>query len=108
MQIYAALAKTSHFGENLPRRMAAICNLTIQKLYQKGISILENYPVEGCGLPVARHRDETAPTTSGLNPNLSPFIFSSLFFYLFLFCLLLFLLFKVRYFHLVLFGDFAC
>jgi hypothetical protein len=47
------------------RQMATLCNLTLQKLEQNGVSVLGNCPVEGCGLPVARHRDETAPTTSG-------------------------------------------
>ena len=43
-----------------------LCNLTIQKLEANGVSVLGRCPVDGCGLPVARHRDETAPDTGEL------------------------------------------
>jgi hypothetical protein len=36
-----------------------LCNLTIQKLEAIGVNVLGICPVEGCGLPVAFHRDAT-------------------------------------------------
>ena len=43
----------------------SLCNFTIQKLESKGYDGVSegktHCPVEGCGLPVARHRDESAP-----------------------------------------------
>jgi hypothetical protein len=40
----------------------SLCNLTIQYLESQGFHRLTGTcPVEGCGLPVARHRDENAP-----------------------------------------------
>jgi hypothetical protein len=38
-----------------------ICNATKQELVTAGLSILANCTVDGCGFPVARHRDATQP-----------------------------------------------
>ncbi len=39
----------------------SLCNLSIQYLESRGYDRLTGKcPVEGCGLPVARHRDEDA------------------------------------------------
>ncbi len=47
-----------------------LCNLTIQYLESQGFHRLRgNCPVEGCGLPVAHHRDETAPLPQAGIPN---------------------------------------
>jgi len=38
-----------------------LCNLTKQELVgQLNVDLLGKCPVEGCGLPVGRHRDENA------------------------------------------------
>lgn len=42
-----------------------ICNATKQELKSAGLSILGSCTVEGCGLPVARHRDEAQPVQEG-------------------------------------------
>ena len=39
----------------------SLCNATKQELMAAGLFVTENCPVAGCGLPVARHRDENAP-----------------------------------------------
>lgn len=44
----------------------SLCNLTKQELAKEGISLLGNCPVVGCGLPVARHRDETVFPSAGM------------------------------------------
>ena len=40
-----------------------ICNATKQELMTAGLSILANCTVDGCGFPVARHRDDPPPAT---------------------------------------------
>jgi len=40
-------------------QIMSLCNLTIQLLAKEGVPLLGTCPVVGCGLPVARHRDET-------------------------------------------------
>ena len=44
----------------------SLCNATKQELTGAGLNILMNCTVEGCGLPVARHRDENAPLAEGI------------------------------------------
>ncbi len=44
----------------------SLCNATKQELIAEGLNpVTGKCPVEGCGLPVARHRDENAPPQAG-------------------------------------------
>ena len=45
-----------------------ICNATKQELVTAGLSILANCTVDGCGFPVARHRDDPPPAVQGNYP----------------------------------------
>ncbi len=36
----------------------SLCNATKQELISAGLNVLSHCTVDGCGLPVARHRDE--------------------------------------------------
>ncbi len=43
----------------------SLCNATKQELINAGLNVLQNCTVDGCGLPVARHRDEGQQILAG-------------------------------------------
>jgi hypothetical protein len=77
-----------------------LCNLTIQQLVGLSVSHLGHCPVEGCGVPVAFHRNETviAPPGIVVFPALYAFISSQFFPFLLLFDMQLHLVNKQSFF----------